>query len=651
MSHHSKVSADLIARLENTFEYLVGPLEKSLWECQNEGDKGTARQNVFWDVNSLICFVLRDTEIYTRVASLVADIWDYSDKVSDCHLELATHREDLKEYIKKNRMLNASPPTYVIWLLQQFDAKNGTQKTRSWVELISALSDCLMTEAEFSPAKREQLRETLQSTYGVEYFEKKSGQLSGSLKRLSSYWSPVGEEACQRIYSELQVVEPVLRSISNASPTLAGKCEQAGWLLNCVMTALPYIANLDPTVPPERLFLIRDICVVFGDYAESDDYSQWQQSYYAWLKTQQAQEVTLMLSVLKEYDDTVGGDLYVRTKNLLTWLAEKILLSGGGSISENGRAWLSGFKQHTPRLPDTLMGLRAKLISMKNNVQSEDDDADILENILDELNSLTGLDRVKQDMTQLINFIKVQQLRKSKGIATSPISMHLVFLGNPGTGKTTVARLVARVYKAMGILKKGHMVEADRSALVAGFVGQTALKVQDVVKSAKGGVLFIDEAYTLAGDGQDAFGREAIDTLLKLMEDHRDSLVVIVAGYSANMEKFLESNPGLKSRFNKYITFDDYTPDQLLKIFEFFSSKSGFTLSESGSQKLLQLFQTMYAGRDEKFGNGRDARNVFEKAITRQADRIVTLPNIDEKTLTELTDADIPEFSELSMAK
>src|SRR5271157_493458 len=275
-------------------------------------------------------------------------------------------------------------------------------------------------------------------------------------------------------------------------------------------------------------------------------------------------------------------------------------------------------------------------------VQSSD-----LEALLSELNALVGLPGVKSDVAQLANYVKVQQLRKQQGLKTPEISLHMVFYGNPGTGKTTVARLVAKIYQSLGVLTKGHLVETDRSGLVAGYVGQTALKVQEVVQRAIGGVLFVDEAYALTSSSQGSdFGAEAVDTLIKLMEDHRDDLVVIVAGYTGPMEKFLETNPGLKSRFNKYLVFEDYVPNQLLQIFQGFCSQSDYALSPQAKAKLQELFQEVYPTRDETFGNARFARNVFERAIANLASRIMKLENPERTSfqLIEPDDLEVPKI-------
>ncbi len=265
---------------------------------------------------------------------------------------------------------------------------------------------------------------------------------------------------------------------------------------------------------------------------------------------------------------------------------------------------------------------------------------------MEELNELIGLKTVKHDVEELVGLAKVRKMREEKGMKAVPMSLHLVFSGNPGTGKTTVARILGKLYKEIGILSTGQMIETDRSGLVAGYVGQTAIKTQKKIQEAMGGVLFIDEAYTL-NQKDENFGQEAIDTILKAMEDHRDEFVVIVAGYTQLMKEFIESNPGLKSRFNKFFEFPDYTVDELQQIFELQCKKYQYKLTDEADAAVREEIIRLEEAKGENFANAREVRNLFEKIITNQAARVSELEDVDEEMLSTITIDDLTdEFEE-----
>jgi AAA+ superfamily predicted ATPase len=279
--------------------------------------------------------------------------------------------------------------------------------------------------------------------------------------------------------------------------------------------------------------------------------------------------------------------------------------------------------------------------------ESEQDKAEKLEELLDRLHSLVGLDSVKHQVDSLVNLIRVQKMRQNLGMKATDVSKHMVFLGNPGTGKTTVARMLAEIYKYLGVLRKGQLVEVDRSGLVRGYVGQTATRVQEVVEESLGGVLFVDEAYSLTvNKGEGDFGQEAVDTLLKAMEDHRDDLIVIVAGYTDLMDRFLDSNPGLRSRFSNFILFDDYTADELLRILKQNLTAQDYRLSDEAEEKARQMLEDRVAHKPANFANARDVRNFMEHAISNHATRIVALSEAkDNRTLLGTIEAeDLPSF-------
>ncbi len=263
----------------------------------------------------------------------------------------------------------------------------------------------------------------------------------------------------------------------------------------------------------------------------------------------------------------------------------------------------------------------------------------------EELNGYIGLKSIKTEVGNLINMVTVYKMRKAHDLPTLDMSLHMVFSGNPGTGKTMIARLMARVYHSLGILSKGHLVEVDRSGLVAGYVGQTAIKTGDAVKKALGGVLFIDEAYALNSGGENDFGQEAIDTLLKAMEDHRDDLVVIVAGYDGLMDMFVHSNPGLESRFNRYLHFDDYSLDEMMLIFESQCKKNQYALEEAAQEAVRALIDESNTN-SIAFGNARGVRNVFERVLVQQANRLSVLENPTKDDLMAVLKTDIDALRE-----
>lgn len=280
--------------------------------------------------------------------------------------------------------------------------------------------------------------------------------------------------------------------------------------------------------------------------------------------------------------------------------------------------------------------------------REEDEDKRTLQELLDELEALIGLEKVKSKVQDLIVYQKVQKMRRENNLHSAKNTLHLAFTGNPGTGKTTVARIVGRIYKCLGLLSRGHFVEVSRTDLIAGYQGQTALKVKKVIEQAKGGVLFIDEAYSITeNDNSDSYGRECLTELTKALEDYREDLVVIVAGYTEPMKKFFESNPGLKSRFNTFIEFDDYCSDELDKILMSMCMNNDYILDEEAKEKIHLYFEQMTSSKDENFSNGRLVRNLYDDLVINHAKRVINISNPDRQELSMLKVSDVPNFDEI----
>jgi hypothetical protein len=405
--------------------------------------------------------------------------------------------------------------------------------------------------------------------------------------------------------------------------------------------------NLRESSASEKQRYYEEICRGFALSYESDTFPLPERQSFSPHILQKLDSAPVVVSYLEEYDARHGSNYTDRARNALFQFANLVIKSDG-HVTETEASELLKFKQALyPRggaPPDEAVTGKKE----ETDEAIEEEEPRSLDELLAELNSLVGLERVKDEVKQLTNFLKVQQMREAMGLATQSVSRHLIFYGNPGTGKTTIARLLAQIYRSLSVLSRGHLVETDRAGLVAGYVGQTAIKVKEMVNKSLGGILFIDEAYALTpmGGGND-FGHEAVETLLKMMEDHRDDLIVVAAGYTQKMDQFLSSNPGLRSRFNKFLRFDDYNTTQLVLIFKSFCAKADFKLTPEAEERLRALFNVLTSERDESFGNARTARNLFEATISRQANRIVSLANINEEVLQTIEVADIASAEEV----
>lgn len=425
---------------------------------------------------------------------------------------------------------------------------------------------------------------------------------------------------------------------------------------NQLLSIAKRFVNLREAKAEEKQRYYEELCRAFQLQYESNTFPLSERYSFSPSVADRLDRAPVILSYLEEYDARHGTNFADRARHALFQFTNLVIKSDG-RVTDTETIELLKFKQAlyprgtaAPPEDSQIKGKEKEGASFEHEGEDvEDAPPRPLEELLAELSELVGLERVKTEVKQLTNFLKVQQMREEKGLATLPVSRHLVFSGNPGTGKTTIARLLAQIYRSLKILSRGHLMETDRSALVAGYVGQTAIKVKEVVTKSLGGILFIDEAYALSpptGSGND-FGREAVETLLKMMEDHRDDLIVVAAGYTGPMEQFLSSNPGLRSRFNKFIHFDDYNSQQLVQIFKTFCKKADFKVTPGAEKKLTALFDSLTSARDETFGNARTARNLFEAAISLQANRIVQLAEINEEVLQTIEAADIPAEKDL----
>lgn len=362
---------------------------------------------------------------------------------------------------------------------------------------------------------------------------------------------------------------------------------------------------------------------------------------------------TLMSLVLEDSDKSLMQRYYV-----LLYRFMSVIAKADGTVEERESEYLASLLAQSVEMPGDMGKPFVKTTPEETGKTLEKDNArtrryfesskphpdfDDLDSLpsMKELDSLIGLAGVKQEIHGLANFARVMQLRKQEGLKTAPLSLHCVFTGNPGTGKTTVARILGKIYHFLGLLDSDKFVETDRAGLVAEYVGQTAVKTNKIVDSALDGVLFIDEAYSLVTDSKSDYGMEAISTLLKRMEDNRDRLVVILAGYTDNMEEFIQANPGLRSRFSRTIQFEDYNDEELFQIFELNLKKYEYVLAPAAVEKVRETIRQAVEGRDKEFGNARYIRNIFEKVIQNQANRVAYIPHVSAEDLSLIEEEDV----------
>lgn len=663
MSRYSPKSQEFLQYADKTVAALAEVM--TLMEQREAQVNPDGRWTILCLPTGVTTFLMAEGVIFgPAMAAFAADVLNYKYDDPASHYDPLTTINQLQQDLEKDRSLWALPEIFSAGLLSKYDSQKGTRHTDELIRFVLNYARELL----YCDGKGlESANDVLWKLAGY-YAEELN--LTPPFKKYHSRNS-----FCIVGYLEIADIElsSVLDRIIKEQPALAAQYDSGTALLGrTIISFACSIVGLHKSVSDGQILTLRDVMLFFGMIQPLETVDTLRAKLLNWLKTAGAPTAPLTIELLEKYDQRYGTAHAVTARQIHVDIANS-LVKVESSVPSEVTSWLSSFSQTmiaankdaeaasraaaankssssgfspAPNTVSPGAGQSSKSASSTagDGAKPELSQEEELAKALGELDALVGLESVKKDVRDLINFLKIQNMRKEKGLPVAPMSRHLVFTGNPGTGKTTVARILAGIYKALGTLEKGHLVEADRSKLVGQYMGATAINVSEVVESALDGVLFVDEAYTLVQDEKDPFGQEAVDTLLKHMEDKRDRLIVIAAGYTDNMNKFLASNPGLRSRFNKYLNFEDYTPDQLMAILDSKCASLGFHFSDAARPKIVALIDAVYENRDGNFGNAREARNIFEKIITNQANRLVTLEAIADEMLTEITDDDVPEF-------
>lgn len=690
--HRYHPSSEAFIRFMNSTIELVGDaLHKKQQENFDAGRSTTVpdgRGCILSDMCAIPAFLISSgVEFTAPMAALGADIDNF--RFSSKQLvDPERFDEMVRGWVEEDPDLWAAPSTYAYCLLAEVDAKEGTMHADHYLALPLGFARALLNADGMPLEQAVEIVNDMESYYATDL------DVTEARKR---YMHQASMHALYKVEDAIvDLLPPILTVLKTDEELRKHYANPRVFFGRSIITFSCFMTGLSKVITDQQLAVLRDIMVHYRMLAEQADLVELRTKLLNYLPNLPAIEIPDAVEILVKHDRQFRTD-YAN-------IARRMYLDLGARLVELERAqtgeaqnWLNKLANTmtagmVANIPATQRGFEspssspAQMPSISSSPQitqapsgnftqegpfgqsstsyssgssaaagdvsssladggGEGDDD--LRGVLSELDTLIGLDRVKKDVKELINFLKVQRLREEKGLPTAPISRHLVFYGNPGTGKTTVARILARIYKSLGVIEGGHLVEADRSKLVGQYVGSTAITVRDMVETALGGVLFIDEAYALVADERDTFGQEAVDTLLKLMEDKRERLIVIVAGYTDKMNKFLTTNPGLRSRFNRFFSFDDYDPNQLQMIMESFCRSSGFQLTPPARARLQALFNELYSKRDENFGNARDARNIFEKMISHQANRIVSLAVIDDAALSQLIPDDVPDLASI----
>ncbi len=629
MPPNSRHSVGFRRLFDAVISNVTQPLLDRLWDTRQPGDEfPDAKKQLALDMTHIA------TTLHYKKHGISREQYAFLGDLTDLVLN-KEHHDSIDEH--KNRIKRLAenhyywdPPTVSLNLLRGYDAVNKTAIAKMYKDLLLKIVSATLTHVEMPTVRDNEILEEFDLFWTEVVTAAKTQQ-----KRLRAESNTLIIELNKAVQDFAVPAREVIKTVEQLSH-MEGLKDTEGFIRRTFTNYCAQAILVDSVVDQRELELFHDLAPTLMFFGQQGSLHNLREIFKGASKNMGPEETPLLVSILDIYDQSMNTDLGARARSLYFRLANTAFKSDS-NVSPEELLWLERFKK-TLYPEGTSVNLEEASLPPppKQTAQKPVVGSMTVEQSLEQLNLLIGLERAKQDIAQLVSFVKVQQMRAEKGLPGSSITRHLMFYGNPGTGRTSVAKILANIYRALGVIKRGHVIEIDRSGL------KSAAKAREAVSSARYGVLLINEPYDLVSDGgQSSFGQEQIDGFVKAMQDHRDALVVIMAGSQDKINKFINSNSGLKLRFTKAIHFDDYTPAQMLDIFQSFCKRARFKVTSTALDQVKVLFEQLDSTSGESYGNARDVRNVFDSIIANQASRIVTLPQVNDTILSTITEEDV----------
>lgn len=622
---------------DTTVSNIAPPLQERLAEIQRSGEElQDASSQLALDV------VLVATSLHVRKGGLtkqqyafLGDMCDHAYRQDYLATSIEEHTQRFADKAREDEVYH-EPPTVSLNLLRGYDALQQTQFTRMYKDFLMKIVAMTLTTCEKGTPEDEKIMAEFDA-----FWTEVATATRNPRTRVHRESSALIDELNNAVLQFCGPTREVVRAVEQLSQ-MDGLKDTEGFIRRTFTNYCAQAILVDSVVDSRELELFYDLAPTLTFFGRRGSIQNLQELFRNAAKNIAPTEMPLLVSILDIYDQTRRTDLGKRARALYFKLANTAFKSDT-TVSDEEMVWLNQYTQTLFPGGIKQAPVRSLYSSGKHTVKPtvglkhEREDRVTLDQSLEELNSLIGLDQVKSDFAQLVNFIKVQKMREEKGMRGSSLPKTLSFYGNPGTGKSTVAKILGNIYRDLGLLKKGHVNEVNRADL--GGPHQIPGKLREAVSSTRGGVLLLNDAWTIVQDAPRA--EEYIDSFVSAMRDHKEAVVVILAGNAGRMEHFIDSYSSLKTNFNRFLMFEDYTPAQMYEMYELFCSRAAFQTSPSAQKMVKSIFEQIYAKRTEGFGNAREVRRIFDSIIGTQANRVIGLPNVNEEVLSTITDEDV----------